>query len=105
MLPVAERELRVAARDRKTYRSRWITALVVLLSSSLALWVMESFGGRFLSGRDLFQGFSTAALFFYVFGGAARTADCLSEEKREGTLGLLFLSDRKSGAKSCDPGC
>src|SRR5206468_12968739 len=32
---------------------------------------------------------------FSAFAGVFLTADCLSEEKREGTLGLLFLTDLK----------
>jgi len=32
---------------------------------------------------------------FLRAGGVLITADCLSEEKREGTLGLLFLTDLK----------
>ena len=32
---------------------------------------------------------------YCLFAGVFRTADCLSEEKREGTLGLLFLTDLK----------
>ena len=30
-----------------------------------------------------------------MFTGVRSTADCLSEEKRDGTLGLLFLTDLK----------
>jgi len=35
------------------------------------------------------------ALLYCLLAGAGNTADCLSEEKREGTLGLLFLTDLK----------
>src|SRR6185295_16622942 len=31
------------------------------------------------------------------FGGVLRTADAIAEEKRENTLGLLFLTDLKVG--------
>jgi ABC-type Na+ efflux pump permease subunit len=35
------------------------------------------------------------AIFFCLFAGRRSAADCLSEEKRDGTLGLLFLTDLK----------
>ena len=95
MLPIAERELRVAARNPKTYRSRSITACAVLATVGLTLWMMERLGSTFINGTDIFRGITTAALFISVFTGAAQTADCLSEEKRNGTLGLLFLTDLK----------
>ncbi len=38
---------------------------------------------------------SGVAFGFCIFAGAYLTADCLSEEKRDGTLGLLFLTDLK----------
>lgn len=34
-----------------------------------------------------------SAVIYAMFSGVRATADCLSEEKREGTLGLLFLTD------------
>jgi ABC-type transport system involved in multi-copper enzyme maturation permease subunit len=43
----------------------------------------------------LFGFLATAAYLYCLFAGVFRTADCLSEEKREGTLGLLFLTDLK----------
>src|SRR4030095_13140978 len=38
---------------------------------------------------------SVPLLILCSFTGVFITADCLSEEKREGTLGLLFLTDLK----------
>lgn len=95
MSPVAERELRLAARDPKTYWARRITALLVLLCCVLMFWLMNQLGGTGLTGRDVFHGISTSLLVIYVFAGVNLTADCLSEEKREGTLGLLLLTDLK----------
>ena len=46
-------------------------------------------------GRELFQMFTGFGTFYCMFVGAARTCDCLSVEKREGTLGFLFLTDLK----------
>jgi len=46
-------------------------------------------------GRYIFMGLSGLALLYCLAAGRRWTADCLSEEKREGTLGLLFLTDLK----------
>src|SRR5208282_145231 len=44
---------------------------------------------------SLFWGFSGMSLLYCLLAGRLMTADCLSVEKREGTLGLLFLTDLK----------
>ena len=95
LLPIVERELRVAARLTATYRNRAIAAGVV----AVAAMVMLLFGS-FVQSPSLVGGamFKTLAVFTFVFcvlEGVRKTADCLSEEKREGTLGLLFLTDLK----------
>src|SRR5881394_711598 len=46
-------------------------------------------------GRYLFRVLFGFAFAYCLFIGARLTADCLSEEKRDGTLGLLFLTDLK----------
>jgi ABC-type Na+ efflux pump permease subunit len=43
----------------------------------------------------LFGILAGASVFYCLLSGVRTTADCLSEEKREGTLGLLFLTDLK----------
>src|SRR6185436_10237494 len=43
----------------------------------------------------LFFSVAGCALLYCLLTGLRATADCLSEEKREGTLGLLFLTDLK----------
>jgi ABC-type transport system involved in cytochrome c biogenesis permease component len=43
----------------------------------------------------LFDVISIAAFIYCLGTGIRSTADCLSEEKRDGTLGLLFLTDLK----------
>ena len=43
--------------------------------------------------ENLFDVLTGCAVFFGLMSGCFATADCLSEEKREGTLGLLFLTD------------
>src|SRR5690242_21503418 len=46
-------------------------------------------------GGRMFATLSFLIAIFCGLEGLRYTADCLSEEKREGTLGLLFLTDLK----------
>jgi ABC-type transport system involved in multi-copper enzyme maturation permease subunit len=93
-LPIAERELRVAARHPLTFWVRWAAALGCLL-----LWAVLGLANRRLSTSELsqlvFTAFGIVAFGFTLLCGVFLTSDCLSEEKREGTLGLLFLTDLK----------
>ena len=41
----------------------------------------------------VFTGVGVVAFGFALLSGLFLTSDCISEEKREGTLGLLFLTD------------
>jgi ABC-type transport system involved in cytochrome c biogenesis permease component len=92
-LPVVERELRVAARRRGTYWGRFVAAMI---GAALAAWVLLAAEDRNAKvGADLFQVVSTVVFLYAAVAGTLVTCDCLSEEKREGTLGLLFLTDLK----------
>jgi ABC-type transport system involved in multi-copper enzyme maturation permease subunit len=93
-LPVAQRELRVASRKPATYYSRSIAGLTATVIS-LGI-VLVDFSGAIAtgsSGQEVFYILSTLAYVFVCFEGAVLTCDCISIEKREGTLGLLFLTD------------
>src|SRR6266567_7442343 len=95
-LPVVDRELRVAARRRGTYWTRLLFAVVCAGIVSLVLmvaWAVQR--GTSGVGAGLFYFLTLIVLGFSAFAGVLLTADCLSEEKREGTLGLLFLTDLK----------
>lgn len=91
-LTVAERELRTAARKRSTYLIRWLTATGFFL---LLVWVMWASDALKYQGRahEAFTIFSVMVFIYCLIVGAVRTADCLSSERREGTLGLLFLTN------------
>src|SRR5262245_21399727 len=92
-LTIVDRELRVAARRRSTY---WTRAIAAMLATALAVWVLEASGslaGPTAMGARLFASLATCAWMACLLAGVFLTADCLSEEKREGTLGLLFLTD------------
>src|SRR5262245_4709542 len=90
-LPIVGREIRVAARRRGTYRGRVIAALFPIGAAAILLLVMTTlpFAGQ---GRILFTALSAFAFLYALFTGVLLTADCLSAEKREGTIGLLFLT-------------
>ena len=94
-LNVAERELRVAARRKGTYVIRWVTAAAFLL---LLVWLMWATDALKYQGhaRQVFAVFAVLIFFYCLIIGAVRTADCLSSERREGTLGLLFLTNLNS---------
>jgi ABC-type transport system involved in cytochrome c biogenesis permease component len=91
-LPIVDRELRISSRRPATYRMRWILVVAVLL-----VWFFLLANSQRIStaqrGRMLFMAVGILAFVFSLFSGVFLTADCLSHEKREGTLGLLFLTN------------
>jgi len=92
-LPVVERELRVASRRRGTYWGRFVAAVV---GAALVAWVLLTSDQSIHNiGTLLFQVVSTVVFLYAAVVGTLVTCDCLSVEKREGTLGLLFLTDLK----------
>jgi hypothetical protein len=93
LLPVVERELRVNARRPATFWVRVGAAAFAVFLGAVMLLVAALFGTPGGFGQTLFFGLGSLLLVFCLFEGARVTADCLSEEKREGTLGLLFLTD------------
>ena len=95
LLPIVERELRVAARRRGTYRMRLSAALVAIALFGWTLLAMLRTVPSAMHGRYLFRALFGFAFVYCLFIGARLTADCLSGEKRDGTLGLLFLTDLK----------
>src|SRR5687767_704968 len=94
-LTVAERELRTAAKRKGTHRARWITAALFL---GLLLWLFWLCDGasRRGAGLEIFQAYVAITFAYCLVVGAAMTADCLSSERREDTLGLLFLTNLNS---------
>jgi ABC-type multidrug transport system permease subunit len=93
-LPIVQRELRVAARRSSTYWLRFFAALAVLV-----VWIVLLLGTRQMSPAQLSQYIVTMLgslmLGFCMMAGVFLTADSVSGEKREGTIGLLFLTDLK----------
>lgn len=82
----------MASRRRGTY---WLRLLVALALVLLTSWI-------FLATRNepqhqvsqmIFYTLTGGLMLYCLLAGLRSTADCLSEEKRDGTLGLLFLTD------------
>ena len=95
-LPIVVRELLVAARKAVTYRNRFWAPLVGLIILAGLVAGMEGQGALgSTQGRSLFSALSILGLIYSLIVGVRVTADCLSVEKRDGTLGLLFLTDLK----------
>ncbi len=92
-LPIAERELRVVSRLPKTHRARWINGLVAIVVCAWTYWMFSQLRGGGMAGTQTFVMIGNFFFIMCLFAGMANTADCLSEEKREGTLGLLFLTN------------
>lgn len=94
VVTLVARELRGASRRPATWRSRLAVAamsisgaLVVLMASGAA---MSGPGGV---GSQLFGQLTAAAGLSALALGVLLTSDAISRERREGTLGLLFLTD------------
>ena len=94
-LPVVERELRVASRKRSTFRVRLYAALAALIIGIgfYAIATLTPAFGMFSLGKGLFTTLTWLNLAVALCAGLFFTSDCLSEEKREGTIGFLFLTD------------
>jgi hypothetical protein len=92
-LPIAHLELRRAARKPMTYYSRCLTALLAI---SIGLGFLFAGFNRAMSassaGQAVFGALAAGAYVLLAAQAVLLTCDCVSLEKREGTLGLLFLT-------------
>src|SRR5271165_4992133 len=93
-LPIVARELRVAARRSGTYWVRCGAALALMIIGAWFFLMMPLQAPQQVS-MFLFRILTALAIFHCLLRGVWSTADCLAEEKRDGTLGLLFLTDLK----------
>ena len=94
-LPIVTRELRIIARRSSTYWTRIvIAATACLIGGYLLRFMAEANTGPFAK-QILYSLISSVLGIYALFSGIRNTADNISSEKREGTLGLLFLTDLK----------
>ena len=91
--PIALRELLVASRRPGSWRIRLVTTSCGLIIAFFALVGTSSLTS---AGAGIFN-VLTFAVFLYVAGaGFVLTADCIGEERRGGTFGLLYLTPLSS---------
>lgn len=95
ILPIITRELRVASRRSGTYWARVVAAVVCLV----VFVANSSVPGSSLSGAGftLFTSLHDSLLLVIWTLVPLMACDAIAEERREGTLGLLFLTPLRSG--------
>ena len=95
MWPVILRELRAGSRRWTTYWLRLLAAFAVIVA---IVWWLSSPRSMLVRqpGREVFLYMHRVILAAIWIVVPLMTADCLSREKREGTLGLLFLTNLRA---------
>jgi ABC-type transport system involved in multi-copper enzyme maturation permease subunit len=88
--PVISRELKAEARNPLNYWFRLLGAAVVMAGFTIIM--LNQRGSAAALGARLFRELNSMLFFSIAIFVPMLTADCLSREKREGTLGLLFLT-------------
>ena len=92
-LHILDRELRVRARQRFTFAIRLAVAAVAMLMALSWFQNTAALGNPAQTGQLVFGVLAWLCFGFCLLEGARQTADAISIEQREGTLGLLFLTD------------
>ena len=86
-IPIAQREMLVIAKSAALYRGR-ISNSILLLLGGIVFSIVYHYAGLRAVG-PMIQGIAGVMVIVCLFIGAQLTADSISHEKREGTLGLL----------------
>jgi ABC-type transport system involved in multi-copper enzyme maturation permease subunit len=95
VLPLVARELQAEAHRSFTYWSRVVAG--GLVAATFAVGSLQLPVGPSQFGPFLFHSLNTAVSVAIYLLVPVLTADCISREKREGTLGLLFLTPLRPG--------
>ena len=92
-LPIVTRELRVVSRKPWIY---WVRSIFGLAGIIVALMIFyEGSAWRTARGMEMLWGLSVITMLLALLSGCLLTAECISSEKREDTLGFLFLTNLK----------
>jgi len=91
-LPIAGRELALAARRPGTYRLRAYGVFFALIVLAV---VSRGNVPQGQLGHTVFSALGVASLAFCLLAGLLLTADSIAAEKQAGAIGLLFLTDLK----------
>lgn len=94
-LSIIWRELVVNARQKATQRSRLIAAATMVAIFAIVVFLQRHPSPQ--QGSIVFTITYSILFLQALISGIHLTADSLSEEKREGTLGLLYLSGLRGG--------
>ena len=90
--PLILRELLVGARQRSGFWIRIAVSVGAVLFGLVWLLQFQWIGKAAANGAPLFRVLSAVSWAFALVSGPLMTADSISSERREGTLGLLHLS-------------
>ncbi len=91
--PIAARELLGASRSRRTFVIRVGIALAtVVFALGIFVFISATGHGR-AAAYFLFRSLAWASFVFALASGVWLTADAIGGERRDGTLGLLFLTE------------
>ena len=93
LLPLVSCELRVAVRRRSTYYVRLVAGAAAIAISFWGLLIWADWQTPTSLGHSLLEAVALTSFIGVVLAGLFLTSDCISRERREGTLGLLFLTD------------
>src|SRR5688572_18244862 len=91
MVSILHREMRIASRRKWTFRSRVLTSVLAFVSGFFLVLVSAVHPG--MTGNYLFTTLIFFSFWFCLIQGVRRSAGSIADEKRDGTLGLLFLTD------------
>ena len=94
-LPLIDRELRVATRKHRPAAAR-LKVAALAAAGSVVFLLLGTLSGRPSLGRNLEQILCLAG-FYFVLRAPMLTAGVVAEERRNQTLGLLFLSGLGAG--------
>lgn len=89
-LPIAQREMLVMAKSPAFYRTR-LGSSVVLFLFGIGFGLIYHYAGVRAIG-EIVQVLAFILITVCMFAGVHLTSDSIAREKREGTLGLLFLT-------------
>jgi hypothetical protein len=90
LLPIVDRELRVVSRKTSLYWGRLLFAGIGIMT--LCLYSLSKDAPSRMS-QAMFESLAMFTFLYCALAGVWATADCLSEERRGETLGLLFLTN------------
>lgn len=98
-IPIIYRELLTAARSPLSRRIRLIMGSTAVIGSILAIVLMDTFsaGGAAGGGKTILTRVAATAYLYCIAVGFSLTLTCISEEREQGTLSLLFLTDLRGG--------